>query len=389
MAIDFLIVGGGIGGAVLAHLLGRRGKRVVLLEKNLSSASPPRPEVLWPATVDLLRTLIPAPLEERWLLPVRGFMATYKRQPIVTFGAEVFHASGVQPYSTAHTRELLLQQAPCECQRGVEVTGLLRDHNRIVGVRARDTAGGEREILAEWIVGDDGGHSIVRRESGLSMNLSSLPLEILSFAFDWPASLPAAVARVWINPHRVRSGMAVMPAFPLPGGKGVALIPVPSHLIHRPDRLQRALDEFVAQDPSMGEVVGARTYPRSMAHLHIVWSRKPRFGVPGVLLMGDAAHPVSPAGGQGANLAVADAVAIAEAAVSSSGELLSAYERRRATAAQRSLRLTRGTAWVFALPSLVRSVGLLALPWAARWLNRRPQQFGRFLRISATAFRDR
>ena len=31
MSIDFLIVGGGIGGAVQANLLGRRGKRVLVV----------------------------------------------------------------------------------------------------------------------------------------------------------------------------------------------------------------------------------------------------------------------------------------------------------------------------------------------------------------------
>jgi 2-polyprenyl-6-methoxyphenol hydroxylase-like FAD-dependent oxidoreductase len=388
MAIDFLIVGGGIGGAVLAHLLGRGGKRVVLLEKNLSAAPPTRPEVLWPTTVELLRTLIPADLEERWLLLVRGFMAVYKRQPIVSFGPEVFQAAGVQPCSTAHTRDLLLQQAPCECQRGVEVIGLLREGGRVVGVRTKDATGGECDILAEWVVGDDGGHSIIRRACGLPMVLSSFPLEILSFAFDWPASLPAGVARVWINQHRMRSGIPVMPVFPLPGGKGVALIPVPPRVLADTARLHEALREFFAQDPAMGDVIGERTYPDSLTRLHIVWGRKPHFGVPGALLMGDAAHPVSPAGGQGANLAVADAVAIAETALHAPADLLNAYERRRRPAAQRSLQLTRRAAWIFSLPGIVRTLGLLAVPWAARWLNRRPKLFGEFLRISASAFLD-
>jgi choline dehydrogenase-like flavoprotein len=71
MAIDFLIVGGGIGGGVLANLLGRRGKRVLVLEKGRTPIPQDRPEILWPATVDVLRTLIPKGLEERWLLPIR------------------------------------------------------------------------------------------------------------------------------------------------------------------------------------------------------------------------------------------------------------------------------------------------------------------------------
>jgi 2-polyprenyl-6-methoxyphenol hydroxylase-like FAD-dependent oxidoreductase len=77
MAIDFLIVGGGIGGAVLANLLGQRGKRVLVLEKGRTPVPQARPEVLWPATVEFLRTLIPAALEQRWSLPIRGGAIVY------------------------------------------------------------------------------------------------------------------------------------------------------------------------------------------------------------------------------------------------------------------------------------------------------------------------
>jgi len=40
----------------------------------------------------------------------------------------------------------------------------------------------------------------------------------------------------------------------------------------------------------------------------------PRYGAAGAVVMGDAAHPVSPAGGQGANMSIADARALAELA---------------------------------------------------------------------------
>ena len=72
-------------------------------------------------------------------------------------------------------------------------------------------------------------------------------------------------------------------------------------------------------------MIGGRTYPAGFTRFRIGWSRTPRFGVAGALLMGDAAHPVTPAGGQGANLSVADALVIAEAAVDRPGQLLAEY----------------------------------------------------------------
>ncbi|HEV3238469.1 MAG TPA: FAD-dependent monooxygenase, partial [Gemmataceae bacterium] len=151
MVIDFLIVGGGIGGAVLAHLLGRRGKRALILDRSRTTLPINRPEILWPATVEILRTILPKSVEPRWLLPIRGGEVIYKGQTILQISPEVFDKAGVQPYSTANTRELLLQDPPCDVQRGIEVTQVLRERSRVIGVRTRDVlSGGERDVLAQW-----------------------------------------------------------------------------------------------------------------------------------------------------------------------------------------------------------------------------------------------
>jgi 2-polyprenyl-6-methoxyphenol hydroxylase-like FAD-dependent oxidoreductase len=390
VAIDFLVVGGGIGGAVLANLLGRRGKRVLVLEKSRKPAPQNRPEILWPATVEVLRALIPNNLEQRWLLPIRGGLFLYGQRPLLQIGPDVFQATGVQPYSTANTRELLLRQAPCECLRGMEVTEVLRDKGRVVGVRARETpSGATRELLAEWTVGDDGAHSVIRRGCGLSMNVVQFPLELLGFGFDWPASLPANTARVWLNQDRVQTGVLGMPAAPLPEGRGAALLPVWPELLRHERRLQRALRAFAAQEPTLEELLGPRTYPGDFTRFRIAWGRTPRFGIPGALLLGDAAHPVTPAGGQGANLSVADALVIAQAALERPQQLLADYQRRRREATRRSLSLSRGATLVFSLPRPVLDLGLTLVPWAARWLNNRPERFGRLLRTASQAFRER
>ncbi|HET6324795.1 MAG TPA: NAD(P)/FAD-dependent oxidoreductase [Planctomycetaceae bacterium] len=389
MAIDFLIVGGGIGGAVLANLLSRRGKRVLVLEKGRTPVPQARPEVLWPATVEFLRTLIPAELEQRWSLPIRGGVIVYRNEELLRFGPEVFDAAGVQPYSTANTRELLMHQAVCEYQRGVEVTEVLRDGERVVGVRARDVdSGAEREVLAEWTVGDDGIRSVIRRGCGLAMDVVPFPVHVLGFAFDWPTALPANAVRIWLNKERRQTGVVGMPIAPLPQGKGVGLIPTWPEVGQDEPRLRAALRSFAAQDPALDGLIGTRAYPADFSRFQIGYGRTPCFGCAGALLMGDAAHPVTPAGGQGANLSVADARVIAEAALERPQQLLDEYQRRRRAPTERSLALSGRAYRLASLPRFVLNLGQAFMPWAVRRLGNRPERFGRLLRTAAEAFRE-
>src|SRR5262249_37048744 len=69
MTTDILIVGGGIGGLVLAELLGRDKKRVVVLERSTGPPKWNRPEGLWPVTAQVMSTLLPkSQLDEAVLL---------------------------------------------------------------------------------------------------------------------------------------------------------------------------------------------------------------------------------------------------------------------------------------------------------------------------------
>jgi 2-polyprenyl-6-methoxyphenol hydroxylase-like FAD-dependent oxidoreductase len=385
MAIDFLIVGGGIGGAVLANLLGR-SKRVVVLEKGRSPLPQNRPEILWPPTVRVLRGLIPAEKEGRWALPLRGGQFALGGRVLLRLGPEVVASPDTQPCSTANTRQLLLEQAPCEVRRGVEVVRVLSQAGRVVGVRTRDAAtGAEEDVLAEWTVGDDGVHSAIRRGCGARMSLVSFPLTLLGFSYDWPASLPPDEARLFVNERRLRTGLLLMGCAPLPEGRGVALVAAWSEALRDERRFRQALADLAGQESLMRDLL-ERPYPEAFTTFHLSWGRKPTFGAPGALLMGDAAHPVTPAGGQGANLSVADALVIADAALHRPGDLLEEYRRRRRPAAERSLAFSRTATRVFSLPRPALDLGLLAAPWAARWFGR--LAFSRLVRTAARAFRE-
>jgi 2-polyprenyl-6-methoxyphenol hydroxylase-like FAD-dependent oxidoreductase len=82
MNSDLVIVGGGIGGGVLAALVARAGKRVVVLEKAVAPTWT-RPEILWPASTETLFSLLPRrSWEEDALLRLGGIDTRNGRQTI-------------------------------------------------------------------------------------------------------------------------------------------------------------------------------------------------------------------------------------------------------------------------------------------------------------------
>ena len=85
MRVDFLIVGGGIGGGVLAHLLARQGRRVLVLEKDAVPKPMVRPEVLWPATLRALATVVPPERLDDAVVPVAGIVVRRRGRTLLDF----------------------------------------------------------------------------------------------------------------------------------------------------------------------------------------------------------------------------------------------------------------------------------------------------------------
>ena len=387
MSLDFLIVGAGIGGAVLANLLSRAGKRVLVLEREATPQPIVRPEALWPATVQFLETILPRDvLHQSALLPLRGLQINYGKSVLVRLSSDAFKTSGIQPFSShgGQTRALLLRESNCDLERGIEVIGLLKEGKRVVGARVRSTAGGaEREISARWTVGDDGGHSIVRQECGIHMPTHTFPMEPLLFAPDWPAFLEPATAQIWVNPQRRRSGVYVMGVIPRPGGTGAGIIALRPRLFDNPAGLERALQSFLNSDPRLADIVGSRRIPDGLMPVRLKWGHAERYGTDGAVLIGDAAHAVTPAGGQGANMAIADARVLADVVRAGASQLVQEYESRRRAANERSLGISR---WATRIASLPDFFAAPFLPAALRIARYFPKIAARGVRYASTAF---
>ncbi len=389
---DFVVAGGGIGGSVLAELLARGGKRVVVLERSVAPPAWTRPEILWPATADFLATLHPRELLLRDCAhPFDGFDIDDGRGARALVPTEVFRIAGVRPWSTEPNalRELMLERARFEVRRGVEVEGLLREDatGRVVGVRAKDVGtGAATEIEADWTIGDDGVRSVVRRELGIEIELSMFPIDFLCFGPVWPTALDPSRAKVWANRGGTRSGVLGLGVVPLPNGRATALVLALPRAFEDP-RAPEDWERFLERDPVLREIVGARRFPGDFTRVRRPWGHAPCYGAPGALVLGDAAHPVSPAGGQGASAAVADARAVAGLVLGGSHDVGAAYERRRRRPNERSIAVTRLVHRIWSLPAFCRPNPVFFALLA--FLRTNPQVLARTVRDVSTRFLER
>jgi 2-polyprenyl-6-methoxyphenol hydroxylase-like FAD-dependent oxidoreductase len=279
MDADFLVVGGGVGGGALAGLLAKAGRRVLVLERDAGKTPLVRPEVLWPASVAVLESLLrPEALQEA-MVAVKGVRAFRGAEPLVELAPPTIAASGVQPWSTdpGATRAKLLETGAFEVRHGVEAVAVLKDGARVAGVRARETASGrEFDLRAAWTIGDDGAHSKVREACGIELKSRLFPVEFLCFGFDWPESLARNWPHVFLNPGVGRSCLMGLVALPFPKEKGAGLVAALGARLEEARDLKSEWRSFHRSNPRIADVTGGKSFPRDFIHVKRPWGHAAR-----------------------------------------------------------------------------------------------------------------
>lgn len=251
-------------------------------------------------------------------LPLRGWSFWLERQPLFQVEEPMgctHPCTLVEPGALLHSWAEQLQQLPrARLVLGRPVAGLLRsgvgaEAGRISGVRLSDG----QEHRADLVVACDGRGSSLRRSAGLKLAETSPQLiDVLWFRLSGPAgeALATALAGRFHTVIGTEGSMALFASasggvqlgWPLQGGERIER----STLQWRDLWLRlcpEALAEVLAAVP-LEAIEGPLRLPVRVG-LATPWWR------PGLLLLGDAAHPMSPLRAQGTSMALRDVVAAA------------------------------------------------------------------------------
>ncbi|WP_333139907.1 FAD-dependent monooxygenase [Microcoleus sp. Pol11C2] len=304
-----VIVGSGPTGAALALLLVKRGIAVTLIEAAKDSYRVFRGEGLMPSGLDAIAQMGLSTMLEG--VPHRQIDAW----EFVVGDRQLFRVDepmGSNRPCTLVSQPPLLETLISEAQlhpefefiSGVPVKDLLYSNDRIAGVKLGDG----REIPAALVIGTDGRNSVVRQRAELELVKQQNSIDVLWFKL---AAHPRFVAdNVFYSILNGGSGFSVFH-----GAESGKL-----HLawvLSADDKTDRKHADWAETFASLSPAWMAEHFRNcadtieSPMRLSVVVGRCPRWHRPGIILLGDAAHPMSPVRAQGINMALRDVIVAA------------------------------------------------------------------------------
>jgi 2-polyprenyl-6-methoxyphenol hydroxylase-like FAD-dependent oxidoreductase len=305
------IAGGGPAGMMLGFLLARAGVDVHVLEKHKDFLRDFRGDTIHPSTLELMHEL--GLLDAFLKLPhekVTQIAAQIGEERITI--ADFSHVPSVCKFIALMPQwdflDFLADQGArypaFHLHMSTEATRLMQKDGKVFGLYAK-APDGEIAIEADLVVGADGRHSTLQEQAGMTAEDLGAPMDVLWFRLSRKATDDdetfghAEASRMLIMINR---GDYWQCAYIIPKGGLDAL-------------KQRGLDAFrdgiVLMSPFLRDRIGEIASWDNVKLLTVAVNRLPVWCKDGLLLIGDAAHAMSPIGGVGINLAIQDAVAAA------------------------------------------------------------------------------
>jgi 2-polyprenyl-6-methoxyphenol hydroxylase-like FAD-dependent oxidoreductase len=309
--IDCCIVGGGPAGAVLALLLARQGVPVLLLEEHKDFDRDFRGDTIHPSVLQIMEEiglagrLLQLRHTEMHTMSLEAgggtitpvdFRRLKTRYPYVMMVPQVEFLNFITAEAARYPQFHLRMNARVE--ELIEEDGVIR------GVRYRGPDG-RHEVRARLTVGADGRFSRLRKLAGLPPIASSPPMDVLWFRLPRQATdaeeagVRFGTGRLGILLHRFdywQVGYVI--------AKG-------TYQQIRAAGIEAFRRQVAELFPELRDRVAALHDWKGISLLSVESSRLARWYRPGLLLIGDAAHVMTPIGGVGINYAIQDAVVAA------------------------------------------------------------------------------
>lgn len=308
--LDVLVIGAGPVGLTLAAELARYGLSVRVVDKAAHPTTTSKALAIWSRSLELFDRM--GCTDAFLAAGIRGHGASLRS------GSQILGHARLDVIPSAYNFSLMIPQRDTErlmaahlggfglsVEREVELTGF-EDLGDRVRATLRHADGGAETVDSLWLAGCDGAHSAVRHRLDFTFAGAPEPHDwvLADVMLTGPAAPPADEVSLYLH----RDGLFVV--FPMPGPRFrvVATLGAADPGQTRPEPTlaaiqtlinERAGGDFAAEDPQW--LANFRVHERKVADY--------RCGR--VFLAGDAAHIHSPAGGQGMNTGMQDAINLA------------------------------------------------------------------------------
>jgi flavin-dependent dehydrogenase len=331
---DVAIVGASLAGSSTAILLARAGARVALIEKS------PDPGAYKKICTHYIQSSAVPTLERLGMIePMMQAGALRSRIRMWTRWGWIESPTGsrVSPGINLRRekldpliREMAADTPGVELMLGHTVQELMRESERVSGVRARDSHGHTVELRARLVVGADGRDSRVAKLSGVRSRTVEHGRIAYGGYYEGPAYEGAPSATLWLmDPNMVG-------VFPTDNGLTFyAVMPTKEHLPEFRADAKAALEKMVSGVPEAPPILASRLTQPVQGKIDMTNVTHTQT-VPGLALVGDAAGALDPLWGIGCGFALqgsewlADSVAPALGGAEPLERGLKRYQRRHA-----------------------------------------------------------